>query len=126
MLAILSELPQAIGVGTDISPEALATARQNAFHLDVASRTYFVCSDYGAALRGPFDIVVSNPPYIASGDIAGLEREVRDYDPRTALDGGPTGLDGYRAVVTDAQRILAPRGTLAVELGAGQAAPDQS
>ena len=73
-------------------------------------------------MRGPFDLIVCNPPYIRSDEIAGLDAEVRDYDPRLALDGGPSGLDGYRAVVADAGRLLAPEGLLVVELGAGQAA----
>lgn len=123
LLALLSELPHATGVGTDISPAALATARDNAGRLGFASRAHFVACDYGAALRGPFDLVVSNPPYIASADIAGLAPEVHDHDPRAALDGGASGLDGYRAVVADAGRILAPKGILVVELGAGQASP---
>jgi release factor glutamine methyltransferase len=122
LLALLSELPNATGVGTDISPPALITARNNALHCGVASRVHFVASDYGAALRGPFDLVVSNPPYIASGEIAALDTDVRDYDPRIALDGGPAGLDGYRSLVADARRVLTPGGILVVELGAGQAA----
>ena len=69
---------------------------------------------------GPFDVVVSNPPYVARGEIAGLQPEVRDYDPRRALDGGPDGLDGYRAIAAHAPRLLAPNGVLAVELGRGQ------
>jgi release factor glutamine methyltransferase len=69
---------------------------------------------------GPFDLIVSNPPYVAHGDIAGLEPEVRDYDPVVALDGGADGLDGYRAIAKAAQRLLAPSGRLIVELGAGQ------
>lgn len=121
LLALLSELPHAVGVGTDFSAAALAVARDNALHLGLASRADFVACDYGAALRGPFDLVVCNPPYIARGDIAGLDAEVRDYDPRLALDGGASGLDGYRAVVADAGRILSPPGILVVELGAGQA-----
>ncbi len=122
LLALLSELPNATGVGTDISPAASITARNNAIHCGVASRAHFVVSDYGAALHGPFDLIVSNPPYIASGEIATLDADVRDYDPHIALDGGPTGLDGYRSLVTDARRILTPDGILVVELGAGQAA----
>lgn len=121
LLALLSELPNAAGVGTDLSAHALAIARDNALHLGLASRADFVACDYGAALRGPFDLVVCNPPYIATGEIAGLDAEVRDYDPRLALDGGVSGLDGYRAVVADAGRILSPQGILVVELGAGQA-----
>ena len=122
LLALLSELPNATGIGTDICTPALITARNNALHCGVASRAHFVASDYGAALHGPFDLVVSNPPYIASGEIATLDADVRDYDPRIALDGGPSGLDGYRSLVADARRILTPDGILVVELGAGQAA----
>jgi release factor glutamine methyltransferase len=72
-------------------------------------------------LRGPFDLIISNPPYIASGDIAGLDSEVRNYDPGRALDGGASGLDAYRAVLAHAGRLLAPEGIVVVELGAGQA-----
>jgi release factor glutamine methyltransferase len=101
---------------------ALETARDNAARLGLARRSRFALCNYGAALHGPLDLVVSNPPYVASGEIAGLDPEVRDYDPRLALDGGASGLEGYRAVVADARRILAPGGILVVELGAGQAA----
>ena len=121
LLALLSELPNAIGIGTDLNEEALRTAHGNAARLGLATRAEFVRCDYGAALRGPFDIVVSNPPYIESDAIGGLDPEVRDYDPRLALDGGTSGFRGYRAVVSDARRILAPAGILVVELGAGQA-----
>jgi release factor glutamine methyltransferase len=122
LLALLSELPNAAGIGTDLSAAALTVARGNALHLGLASRADFVACDYGAALRGPFDLVVCNPPYIASGEIAGLDAEVREYDPLLAIDGGASGLDGYRAGVADACRILSPQGILVVELGAGQAA----
>ena len=74
-----------------------------------------------AALRGPFDLIVSNPPYIASGDIAALAPEVRDFDPRAALDGGPDGLNYYRLVAASAPALLRPGGALVVELGVGQA-----
>jgi release factor glutamine methyltransferase len=123
LVALLSEFPNATGIAIDISEPALKAARGNAIHLGVASRAYFVVSDYGSALRAPFDLVVSNPPYIVGGEIAGLDPEVRDYDPHLALNGGASGLDGYRAVIADARRILAPQGTVIVELGAGQAAP---
>jgi release factor glutamine methyltransferase len=79
-----------------------------------------VACDYAAALQGPIDVVVSNPPYVARGEIAGLQPEVRDYDPRRALDGGPDGLDGYREVSAHAPRLLAPNGVLAMELGRDQ------
>lgn len=121
LLALLSELPQAVGVGTDISPAALATARENAKRLGLAKRAHFTACDFGAALSGPFDLVVSNPPYIASEEIAGLAPEVRDYDPHLALDGGSQGVDKYRHVARDARRILSPEGALLVEIGAGQA-----
>ena len=122
LLALLTEFPNATGVATDISLPALAVARANAVHLGLSSRALFVCSDYGAALRAPFDLVVSNPPYITRADIALLDADVRDYDPHGALDGGPSGLDAYRPVAADARRILTPAGTLVVELGTGQAA----
>ena len=121
LLALLSEFPNAVGIGTDMSVSALAVARDNASRLGARSRAYFAACDYGSALRGPFDLIVSNPPYIASGDMAGLEPEVRNYDPRLALDGGISGFDAYRTVVAHAGRLLAPEGILVVELGAGQA-----
>ena len=74
-----------------------------------------------AALGGPFDLIVSNPPYIASGAIAALAPEVRDFDPRPALDGGPDGLDFYRTIAASVPALLRPGGALVVELGAGQA-----
>jgi release factor glutamine methyltransferase len=121
LLALLSEFPNAVGIGTDISISALAVARDNAVRLGVGSRAHFIACDYGSALRGPFDLIISNPPYIPSVDIAGLASEVRNYDPRRALDGGARGLDGYRAVVAHAGRLLAPEGIVVVELGPGQA-----
>ena len=121
LLALLSEFPNAVGIGTDISISALAVAHDNAVRLGVGSRAHFIACDYGSALRGPFDLIISNPPYIASGDIAGLDSEVRNYDPGRALDGGASGLDAYRAVLAHAGRLLAPEGIVVVELGAGQA-----
>ena len=114
------ELPNAHGVGTDIDRDALAVARTNAAALGLADRASFVACDYGAALAGRFDLVVANPPYVASGDIAALAPEVRDHDPRRALDGGADGLAAYRAIAADAPRLLAPDGHLVVEIGAGQ------
>lgn len=121
LLALLSELPGALGVATDISVAALEAARDNARHLRLDSRARFVACDFGAALAGGFDLVVVNPPYIASGDIAGLAPEVR-CDPREALDGGPDGLACYRTVAAQARRLLAPTGHIVIELGAGQEA----
>ncbi len=110
------------GVGTDASPRALGVARDNARRLGLARAAYVAC-DMAAALRGPFDVIVSNPPYIASGDIAALPPEVRLFDPRLALDGGPGGLDFYRSIAATAPALLAPDGVLVVELGAGQSEP---
>ena len=120
ILALLWELPHAIGIGTDLSLGALATARENARQLKLEPRASFVRCDLGGALAGGFDLVVSNPPYIASADIAELDREVRDYDSRLALDGGPDGLYAYRAIAADTARLLAKDGRLIVELGMGQ------
>ncbi len=122
LLALLSELPKAFGVGTDVSTAALLVARDNARRLGL-TRAQFVTCDMGAALRGPFDLVVCNPPYIACGEIAALAPEVRDFDPRRALDGGPDGLDFYRAIAAAVPSLLSPHGVLVVELGAGQARP---
>jgi release factor glutamine methyltransferase len=120
LLALLSELPDAFGVGTDVSVAALRTASRNAARLGFASRAAFVACDYAAALSEPFDLIVSNPPYIRSADIAGLATEVRDHDPIVALDGGADGLDAYRQLIPQAARRLAQGGVLVVEAGQGQ------
>jgi release factor glutamine methyltransferase len=120
LLALLSELPQARGTATDISAAALAVARANAERLDLASRCTFIECDIAQGVPAPFDLIVSNPPYIVHADIAALEPEVRNYDPALALDGGGDGLEVYRAIARDAGRLLAPGGRLIVELGAGQ------
>ena len=118
LLALLSELPNAFGVATDISVAALHTARDNARQLKLDARARFVACDFGAALAGGCDLVVVNPPYIATGDIAGLPPEVR-HDPRLALDGGADGLACYRSIAADAQRLIAPAGHIVLELGIG-------
>jgi release factor glutamine methyltransferase len=125
LLALLTELPNAFGIGSDASPGALARARDNARRLGLsrAARVAYVACDLAAALRGPFDVIVSNPPYIASNEIARLPPEVRLFDPRLALDGGPDGLDFYRAIAASAPALLAPGGIAVVELGTGQAEP---
>jgi release factor glutamine methyltransferase len=121
LLALLSELPNACGFGTDISEDALQTAHNNAIRLGFAARATFVACDYAKALSGPFDLIVSNPPYVRSADIAGLATEVRDHDPLAALDGGTDGLDAYRALIPQAAALLEPGGVLVVEAGDGQA-----
>jgi release factor glutamine methyltransferase len=120
LLALLSELPNAVGLGTDISVAALQVARANAERNGLLARCNFVACDIAAGVQGPFDLVVSNPPYVARGEIATLAPEVRVYDPAAALDGGHDGLDGYRAIAGVARGLLAPAGRLIVELGAGQ------
>jgi release factor glutamine methyltransferase len=120
LLALLAELPYAFGVGTDTSLGALAVARGNARRLG-QTRAAFLACDMAAALRGPFDLIVANPPYIRSGDIAALAPEVRDFDPRSALDGGRDGLDCYRTIAATVPPLLAPGGAVIVEIGAGQA-----
>jgi len=121
LLALLSELPGATGVGTDISAGALRTARSNAEHLGLAGRANFVECDYCDSLAGPFDLIVSNPPYIVRSEINTLARDVRDYDPRRALDGGSDGLVAYRAIARDIAGLLEPGGAFALEVGEGQA-----
>jgi len=105
-LTLLSELPGAFGIGTDISGGALRLARANAQRLRI-DRARFVACDLAAALGGPFDLIVSNPPLVATSDIAWLAPEVRDFDPRTALDGGTDGLNFYRAIAATVPMLLA-------------------
>ena len=121
LIALLHEFPNATGIGTDISQKALDIARANAWTHGLNKRAEFMVSDYGAALPGGYDLVVSNPPYIPAGDIAELEPDVRIYDPMLALDGGADGLDAYRAIAADGTRLVAPGGTLILEVGIGQA-----
>ncbi|MGH6642693.1 MAG: peptide chain release factor N(5)-glutamine methyltransferase [Bradyrhizobium sp.] len=120
LLALLSELPGAHGFGTDISTAALQIAAANAAYAGLANRATFIACDYASGLSGPFDLIVSNPPYIRSADIAGLDAEVREYDPRAALDGGVDGLDAYRALIPQAAYLLAPGAVLVVEAGEDQ------
>ncbi len=121
LLSLLHERPQATGVGTDLSDDAVATARDNAVRLGLASRAAFVACDYASAIDPAFDLVVSNPPYIPTADIAALALEVRAHDPRLALDGGQDGLVAYRALAREAMRLLRSGGAVVVEFGIGQA-----
>jgi len=121
LLALLHEIPEAFGVGTDLSLTALRTARSNAATLGLADRAAFVACSYASALHGPFDLIVSNPPYIPAGEIPKLSIEVREHDPHLALDGGNDGYDAYRALIPQAAERLVPGGALIVEAGQGQA-----
>jgi release factor glutamine methyltransferase len=120
LLALLTELPAASGIGVDIDAAAAEVARGNAARLGLERRTQIVQGEWGRSLSGPFDIIVSNPPYIPTGDLAGLEPELR-YEPRLALDGGDDGLAAYRRLIPDAARLLQRGGLLALEIGMGQA-----
>jgi release factor glutamine methyltransferase len=122
LLSILAERPAAKGVGTDISEEAIAVARDNAANLGLAGRATFLRTDWAGGLAdASFDLVVSNPPYIRSAEIETLEPEVKDHEPRLALDGGPDGLDAYRALAPEILRVLKPDGMFFVEIGWDQA-----
>ncbi len=123
LLGLLSEYPKASGVGVDLAPGAAATARLNAAALGLHGRAAFVAGDWGRALMGGFDAAVANPPYIATPAIMGLMPEVREHDPRLALDGGEDGLAAYRAIAADLSRLLVPGGLFAGEIGTGQEAP---
>lgn len=119
-LALLSQEPRAAAVVCDILPGALAAARRNADMLGITERIETVHSDWFEGVTGRFDVIVSNPPYIESSVIASLQKEVREHDPREALDGGPDGLDAYRAIAAGAARHLVDGGCVALEFGAGQ------
>jgi len=121
LLALLSELPHATGTGTDIAAGALAVAKGNAEQLGFSDRTKFVQSDYLSAVDGTFDLIVSNPPYVRTADIGSLATEVRDHEPKAALDGGADGLGAYRALCAESPRHLEPGGGLIVEVGYDQA-----
>ena len=126
LLTLLREYPNAHGTGIDASPAALAVAQENAERLGVAARARLLAGDWREPgwveqLGGPFDLVVSNPPYIASADIAGLMPEVARFEPRLALDGGDDGLDPYRRIAASGRQLVTAGGWLLVEVGEGQA-----
>lgn len=121
LITLLAELPNATGLATDLSPDALAVARINAVQHGVAARARFTEAKTLNGIAGPFDILVSNPPYIPTADIAALDPGVREYDPHLALDGGPDGLATYREMAAQAGAVV-PAGLIALEVGAGQAA----
>ena len=126
IISLLAERIKAHGVAVDISPAALAVAKENAEHLDVCNRLNFICADwfqpdFATLMTDKFDIIVSNPPYIPSADIAGLDDEVKNYDPQTALDGGADGYDCYRRIAELAPNLLKDGGLLILEAGYNQA-----
>lgn len=122
LIALLVALPTATGLGTDLSRPALDVARRNASKHGVADRAEFRNSNWFSSIEpATYDIVISNPPYIPSPEIVRLDRDVREFDPRAALDGGDDGLDAYRALAAGVCAYLAPAGLVAMEVGAGQA-----
>lgn len=121
LLAVLHERPDAWGVGVDRAPDAARLATANAATLGLSDRAAFVAGDWGAALGGRFDIVLSNPPYVAASELITLQPEVAKWEPRRALDGGGDGLDAYRALAAMLPGLLAPGGSAVLEVGAGQA-----
>jgi release factor glutamine methyltransferase len=119
--ALLSQLPDAFGVGIDRSEAACRVARVNLARLGLSTRSRIICGDWAEAVSGAFDVIVANPPYVASDDIAMLARDVREHDPRAALDGGADGLAAYRVLAPAVARVIASRGMAAFEVGMGQA-----
>ncbi|WP_428032902.1 peptide chain release factor N(5)-glutamine methyltransferase [Ancylobacter sp.] len=120
LAALLSEYPSARGLGVDLSLGAARQARKNLVALGLGARSMVIVGCWAEALGGGFDLVVSNPPYIPSTDIAALDREVREHDPLLALDGGPRGLDAYRVLARALPGLLVPGGRAVLELGIGQ------
>lgn len=121
LLAVLHERPAAWGVGVDLSPEAARLAARNAGALGLAHRAAFACGNWDAPLRGRFDLVLSNPPYVETAAIAGLMPEVARHEPARALDGGTDGLAAYRGILGRLPALLVPSGVAVLELGEGQA-----
>jgi release factor glutamine methyltransferase len=120
LIALLKHLPHARGVGVDLAEGAIGVARDNAARHGVAGRSSFVTGGWDGGPAHSFDVVVSNPPYIARGEIAALPVDVRDHDPHLALDGGPDGLDAYRAIIPALPGRLSPGGRAFLEAGFGQ------
>jgi release factor glutamine methyltransferase len=121
LLALLSKWPSATGLGIDLEPDAITIAQRNATRTTLAPRATFQTGNWCAGLTVCFDLIVSNPPYIPSGDIVALAREVREHDPLLALDGGNDGLVAYRIIAAEAREHLAEGGAVVLEIGAGQA-----
>jgi release factor glutamine methyltransferase len=121
LLAVLSEWPEATGVGIDINSGAVETAAENAVHLELSQQASFVVGNWAEGLPDSFDIVMSNPPYIAEDERSGLPLEVAKYDPSAALFGGADGLASYRALLPSARLVANPQGYLVLEVGSQQA-----
>lgn len=121
LLSLLHEFPMAIGVGLDMADGAVRTAAANAAALGLAHRAFFFVGDWVTALSGRFDLIVTNPPYIATRDLSRLPPEVGHYDPALALDGGEDGLSSYRAIAAGLSKLLVRDGLFVAEVGAGQA-----
>jgi release factor glutamine methyltransferase len=121
LLALLTEFPRAFGIGIDINPAAVGLAQDNARQLGLIDRSAFASGSWTNAIDGTFDLIVSNPPYVAEPDIAALMPEVARFEPRTALNGGPDGYDAYRAILPRLRETLTPAGAAILEVGAGQA-----
>ena len=120
VLALLSELPRATGLGVDRQDEALFTATDNARRLGLLDRVRFAAGDWATAVRGRFDVILANPPYVEEDALPGLPTEVIGFDPRVALAGGADGLDPYRAIIPDVPRLLATGGVAILEFGPRQ------
>lgn len=117
LLAALAERPGAWGLGLDLQPAAAALARRNAMRNGLGARAAFIAGDWDAALAARFDLILSNPPYIRSAEVAGLMPEVAHHEPMSALDGGIDGLDAYRRILPALRRLLAPGGIAVLEIG---------
>ena len=122
LLALLHELPNATGLGIDVAPRAVAQAQANAIRLGLDSQATFQLGNWLEGITDQFDIIISNPPYIARDDIPTLMPEVREHDPLAALEGGVDGLEPYRLIIPQLPRVLKPGGLIAFEVGHTQAA----
>ena len=121
LLALLVELPNALGLGVDRSEEALRIAKRNAERLGLDDRARFAAGDWGCGLAGRYDVIVCNPPYVTESEWPALQPDVRAFEPAGALRAGSDGLDAYRALAPDLARLLSPVGVVCVEIGQGQA-----
>lgn len=126
LLSVLHTCPAATGLGVDSSRGALDVARANAAALGLEERVEFLHGNWAEGLEGPFDVIVTNPPYIPSADVKDLMPDVSNYEPAGALDGGPDGLDPMRLIARDAARLLSEQGFFCCEIGQGQAAAAQA